>query len=152
MFKRIGELLVSYGELTTAELSMIHAEQERYYRPFGRIAAEMFGVSEAALWQAWAEQYGAYCPTIDLAQEPPLTHLGLLQELSPCEARQYNLLPIRYHDGDLILTTTIEYLAEALRFLDTRADEKNPALVWLTNSNVELRNAINQVYPISKTA
>ena len=49
MFKRIGELLVSYGELTTADLSMIHAEQKRYYRPFGTIAAEMFGVDAATI-------------------------------------------------------------------------------------------------------
>lgn len=151
MFKRIGELLVSYGELTTAELSMIRSEQKRYYRPFGKIAAKMFGVSENALWQAWAEQYAAYCPRINLNEIEPLTHLGLLNELTPAQAHQYQLLPLRYHDGDLILATTIEHLPTALRFLDERPESKTTTLVWLTDQPAELEQALKYAYPTATT-
>lgn len=148
MFKRIGELLVSYGELTTADLSLINAEQKRYYRPFGKIAAEMFNVSENALWQAWAEQYAAYCPRINISEQAPLTHLGLRKEITAAQAHHYHLLPLCYHDGDLILVTAIEYLADALRFLDERGREKTSALVWLTEQSHELERALEQAYPV----
>lgn len=144
MFQRIGELLVRYGELSSEELSTILAEQRRDYRPFGRIAADMFDISESAIWNAWSEQYAEYCPRIQLDeqfQEP-----AVLDELTAEEAWEFHLLPLRCQDGDLILITSENHLPKALHFLDRRLDKA--VLVWLADDPDQLRSALSKAYPL----
>ncbi|MFG0330050.1 MAG: hypothetical protein ACF8PN_09150 [Phycisphaerales bacterium] len=141
MFTRMGELLVEYGELTNDELSAILAEQKTSYRAFGHIAAERFDVSEEAIWRAWAEQYAQFCPWVDLGREriDPLA----LERLSAEDARSRLLLPLRWQDGDLVLVTARDRLAESLQFVDRELDED--ALLWLAEAN-DLAAAIDWVY------
>lgn len=142
MFTRIGELLVRYGELSSEELSMILAEQRRSYRPFGRIASEMFDVHETAIWRAWSEQYAQYCPTIDLETE--YRDPAVSDELNAEDAWEHRLLPLRKHDGELIMVTTIQKLALALHFIDKAFE--HTVTVWLAEQN-QLEATLEEVYP-----
>lgn len=143
MFRRIGELLVHYGELSVEELNMILAEQRREYRPFGRIAAEMFQIHETAIWRAWAEQYSEYAPRVNLNEQ--FRDSAVLDELSSDEAWKYHLLPLRAHDGDLIMVTSKKHLPVALHFLDHHHDKA--VIVWLTEDEDQLEAALAESYP-----
>jgi len=129
MFRRMGELLVECGELDAPTLEGILKEQRRHYRPFGRIAAEMFGVDEWAIWRAWAEQYSACCPTIDLKGQEFDARISSL--VAPEEIWKFRSLPLRMHDGDVVMVTAKPYLARALAFVDIRLNE--PTVLWLTS-------------------
>jgi len=146
MFQRIGELLVRYGELSNEELSTILAEQRRDYRPFGRIAADMFDISESAIWNAWSEQYAEYCPRIQLDDQ--LQEPAVLNELTSDEAWEFYLLPLRCQDGDLILVTSEDHLPKALQFLDRRLSKA--VLVWLAGNPDQLYAALRKAYPVDK--
>jgi hypothetical protein len=57
----MGELLIEFGDLAAEDLQRIMAEQSRSYRPFGQIAAELFGVTPKRAFRrccCWA----AACP------------------------------------------------------------------------------------------
>lgn len=127
MFRRMGELLVAYGELDEATLREILDEQRRHYRPFGRIAAEKFTIDEWAIWRAWAQQYAACCPSIDLSGQ--LFDPAVASLVTPDEIWTFRVLPLRYHDGDAVLVTARPFLARALAFIDIRLND--PAVLWL---------------------
>lgn len=127
MFHRMGELLVEYGELSREALESILREQARWYRAFGRIAAERFGVSEEAIRRAWAEQYARYCPRVDLRHER--LDPAVQTALAPEDCLRQRLLPLRRQDGDLVLVTDRASLAAALQFVDEQIDE--PTMIWL---------------------
>ncbi len=150
MFKRIGELLVHYGELSNEELAMILTEQRRVYRPFGRIASEMFSIHETAIWRAWSEQYLEYAPEVDLDQQH--RDSAVENEITPEDAHKYHLLPLRCHDGDLIMVTSRQYLPIALHYVDTL--HASAILVWIASDAEQLERTLDEVYPIStiKTA
>lgn len=143
MFKRIGERLVRYGVLSDDELRMIVAEQRREYRPFGQIASEMFGVDEAMIWRAWAEQYATFCPRVNLDSEEP--DPGVYAELNAEEAHAFRVLPLRQQDGDLILVTSEDDLPAALYFLDRRIDKS--VVVWLAENRQQVVARIHRAYP-----
>lgn len=143
MFKRMGELLVECGELTPEQLAGILAEQKRSYQPFGSIASRHFHVPEAAIWAAWAMQYAGFCPRVDLADEP--REAGALSNLTASTAWNLRLLPIRWHDGDLVLVTCMSRLAKALHHVDEHVDA--PTVIWLTDSIHALEDALRVAYP-----
>ncbi len=143
MFKRIGELLVECGELTSDQLAGILAEQKRSYQPFGSIASRRFHVPQAAIWAAWAIQYARFCPRVDLANEP--REAAALSNVSADYAWDLRLLPIRWHDGDLVLVTCLSHLAMALHFVDEHVDA--PTIIWLTDSIHALEDALRAAYP-----
>lgn len=143
MFKRIGELLVECGELKPDDLARILAAQQHAYQPFGRIAAQLFGVRESAIWSAWAQQYARFCPRIDLAGER--SSREVLVNLTPASAWNCRLLPLRWHDGDLVMVTCPPRLARALQFVDARIEV--PTVIWLTHSAHALEDALLAAYP-----
>ncbi len=143
MFTKMGELLVRYGELSQEELEVILFEQRRKYRPFGRIAADMFGIHETAIWRAWSEQYAKYCPRVELDHQHQ--DLSVCSILSPDAAWQHRVLPLRFQDGDLILVTSEERLPVALNYVDTHIKHSN--IMWLTG-NVHLETALMETYPV----
>lgn len=127
MLQRMGELLVEHGELEQDQLDSILSEQQRDYRPFGKIARERFDVHETAIWRAWAAQYANFCARVDLDRE--WSDVRVADLLSPEECWTFRLLPLRMQDGDIVLVTTEGALATALRFADERLGEA--AIVWL---------------------
>lgn len=143
MFKRIGELLVECGELKPGDLARILAAQQHAYQPFGRIASRLFGVRESAIWSAWAQQYARFCPRVELASEPRCSEA--LVNLTPDRAWNHRLLPLRWHDGDLIMVTCPPRLARALQFVDERIEV--PTVIWLTDSAHSLEDALLAAYP-----
>jgi MSHA biogenesis protein MshE len=149
MFGRIGELLVEYGELSQGDLEDILQEQKRVYRPFGRIAASRFGVSDQAIWRAWAQQYACYCPRIDVRRES--ADPDLIDRLTRDQAVALSLLPLREQDGDLIMVTVEPMLDHVLRFVDESPDFS--AVIWLTDDLAGLNAKIESMYPAGqKTA
>lgn len=143
MFKRMGELLVECGELTPEQLRGILAEQQRSYRPFGQIASKHFHVPTEAIWNAWALQYARFCPRVELSCEP--REAQTLANLSAGNAWSHRLLPLRWHDGDLVLATCVSRLARALQFVDEHIE--TATIVWLTDSIHALEDALRAAYP-----
>lgn len=144
MFRRMGELLVAAGELTAAELQEIIDEQARVYRPFGRIAASRFQVREEAIWSAWAVQYACYCPRVSVDSEH--RDITVLDWISPSEAMERLLLPLRFHDGDLVVVTTTDALRAALQYVDRRNDPRHSIVLWLADDPLQLVEVIGSAY------
>ncbi len=143
MLRKIGELLLEWGELQPHELDEILHEQNRRYRAFGIIAAERFNVPQEAVWKAWAEQYAACCPRVEIAAQH--RDPAAASEVSPEDARRLRLLPLRYQDGDLICVTSRANLPRALAFLDDGVE--TPALLWLADDEHALARALDEAYP-----
>lgn len=143
MFRRMGELLVDYGELSPDELEAILRQQERHYQPFGHIAAALFDIDEQAIWRAWADQYARCCPRVHIEREP--RDDDVLGSVPADEAWSCHLLPLREHDGDLIMVTDEAHLAHALHHVD-RSIERSVVL-WLAHDPQRLVDAIQTVYP-----
>jgi hypothetical protein len=111
---RLGELLVLRGVLTRDQADRIVEHQERTARPFGVLAEELFGVAPEAIESAWASQYEAMSPALQLeAGEPTLKAIAAVTKR---RARQFGVAPIRIEHGQLVLATTRENLPRALRF------------------------------------
>lgn len=143
MFRRMGELLVEYGEITAAQLDQILAEQRRHYRPFGTIAADFCHVHETAIWRAWAHQYAQCCPRVRLTNET--IDESVLHYIHPQQAWEYRMLPLREHDGDLIVVTSQRRLPLALHYIDRFMNHS--VVVWLAESPSELERYLKQSYP-----
>jgi len=143
MFQRMGELLIQCGELTREQLDDVLAEQEHRYRPFGTIASELYGIHETAIWRAWSYQYARHCPRVHLADQHP--DPAVRDVITPEQAWEYRLLPLRDQDGDLILLTTERRLAAVLHFADHHLD--CPVMVWLVNDFHLLEDTLKQIYP-----
>ncbi len=116
--KRIGRILVSRGLLDPEQVDAILAAQRRRHQPFGKLAHELFGVSEVEVWHAWAQQVGPLCQRVDLAVEPNDAHV--LDLITADEARRMHLLPLRFEFGELICASTVIDLPEAMTVLQKR--------------------------------
>jgi hypothetical protein len=125
--KRIGRLLIEQGVLDEAQVIEILAEQRRQPRPFGKLAYQLFGVAEEAIWEAWLEQVGPCCQPADLDVEP--ADDAVLALVSAEEAWRLHVLPMRYQGGELIAATTVTDLPEAAALLADRLDHTPHFLV-----------------------
>lgn len=146
MFRRMGEILVGYGEISPEQLDTILKEQKKRYRPFGKIAAELYKIHETAIWRAWAEQYSHYCPRVNLKYEQ--FDPEVYKSLTPEDAWKHRLLPLREHDGDLILLTSEHWLPYALHFVDNNIHL--PVIVWLVDDPRLLETILCETYPDCK--
>ena len=145
MFRRMGELLVEYGELSAADLEAILVEQKTKYRPFGQIAAQRCGVPTGAVWRAWAEQYARYCPRVHVTKEK--RDPAVAGSLMPMQAWVFRLLPLRRHDGDLVLVTSPSRLPMALQFADESLPRES-VVIWLCHESTQaLEDCIKAAYP-----
>ncbi len=114
MAVRLGEILTQQGLLTTEQVEQILRHQRTTARPFGALAEEMFGVTEEQVERAWATQYERISQRIDPTTE--LISPDALLAVSRRQAWQFRVMPIRFEEGELILATTADHLARALRF------------------------------------
>ena len=113
----IGKVLVERDVLTPAQVQQVldQQDQRRDDRPFGLIAAEEFGVDEQDVLQALAHQYASNSPTGDLALQ--VQDDRCLPIITPQEAWDALVLPLRLERGELVAATTYETLPQAIRLL-----------------------------------
>ena len=101
---RIGELLVRQGVLTESEVEVVLEEQMRRTEPFGSICERLFGVAPEVVEDAWVEQYTKL--TGDLVPDFGECDPAVLDTVSPRQAWQFRIVPLRWDDGALVLATT----------------------------------------------
>lgn len=111
---RIGEILVSKGAMTEAQVEQVLTLQHKRREPFGLLAEEMFNISQKVLEEAWAEQYSYITATID----PKVERIDqeVVRTLSRRQAWQFRILPVRYDGTEVMVCTAKAHLARALRF------------------------------------
>ncbi|MEM1356323.1 MAG: hypothetical protein AAGC44_16135 [Planctomycetota bacterium] len=117
----IGQILVQQGVLTTEQVEQVVLRQTEREQPFGRIAQELFGISEACVLSALAEQVALRSPDASLATET--FDPQVLRLISAKDAWDRLILPIRWDDdGELLVATTEETLPAAIELLSARLD------------------------------
>lgn len=111
---KMGELLVQAGVLNQDQIQQILDMQESTGRPFGDLAERMFGVDPDAIEQAWIEQYLSYGAEVDLDTQH--MDVEVLRVLNRRQAWQFQLLPLRRDNEELIMATTRKRLPRAVNF------------------------------------
>jgi hypothetical protein len=114
MQTKLGDVLVRMGMLSASQRDEVLACQASSGRPFGALAEELFGVSPRAIERAWASQYAELVGRVDLGAER--TEPGALELIDRRQAWQFQVLPVRFEGGDLVLATTEAALPRAMRF------------------------------------
>lgn len=112
---RLGDVLVRLGALSEEQREEVVAEQSASGRPFGVLAEEMFGVSPKAVERAWAEQYVELTGRVSLAAERADAEVLPLVERR--QAWQFQVVPLRFESGELVIATTGAALPRAMRFV-----------------------------------
>ena len=141
---RIGELLKQRGLLDDRQIEQILARQKATGSPFGSVAAEMFGVQEAELWRAWAQQMIDCCPKVSPLEVTPTAKA--LSFVTAREAWAYRILPYDWTDQELAVLTTAERLPNAMAY----AQIKSPVpAVFAVSERDELEEAIKRAYGIA---
>ncbi len=115
MVLRIGDLLVRQGVLTEQQVQDILTEQRAVGRPFGELAERLFGVSPQDVERAWAEQYSQIAGGYNL--HSARFEAEALASVTPRQAWQFRVLPVRFSGDELTVCTTKDHLARALRFV-----------------------------------
>jgi type IV pilus assembly protein PilB len=95
----LGELLVSRGELSQAQLGAVLIEQKDSDSRLGELLLARRLVSAAALARALADQYGLEFIDLEREQIDPEAASLLPQRL----ARRYGALPVRFVGDDVVL-------------------------------------------------
>lgn len=121
MSLRIGDVLVLAGVLSEFERDRIVEAQQAQGKPFGLLAEELFGVEPKRIELAWAEQYAQIVGDFDVRRE--MIDPEVVRVVSPRQAWQFRVLPIRREADGLILCTTRCDLPRALRFATTHLSE-----------------------------
>lgn len=115
---RLGDMLVERGALTPEQRDAVLDAQADRARPFGALAEEMFGLSPQTIEQTWAEQHAMIARRIDpRAVEVSRDVLGLIERR---QAWQFGVIPVGVEDGELVLVTSPDHLARAMRFAGWR--------------------------------
>ena len=118
MAMRLGDLLVERGVLTGAQRDAVLEHQRVSGRPFGLLAEEMHGVDPRDVERAWAAQYAGMAERGDVAGVEPSR--DVLAVIEARQAWQFGVMPLRFEDGELMIATTEDRLARALRFAGWR--------------------------------
>ena len=75
-------------------------------------------MSPGAVETAWAAQYATLTETVDLSVER--AYSDALRLIDARQAWQFGVVPLRLEDGELVVATTEDRLARALRFAGWR--------------------------------
>lgn len=144
MALRLGEAMVRRGLLTDGQVQQILAEQARAHRPFGVLAEELFDLSPADIEAAWVDQYATLTENVDPRGERKDARAIALVDRR--QAWQFRVLPLRFDGREVIVATTKEHLARALRFLSRCLTE--PCYIVLTEAEM-LGEALMEHYPLA---
>jgi len=117
----IGQIMIQQGVLDAQQVEQVLSRQREREQPFGRIAQDLFGISEMSVLQALAEQVAQRSPEASLATER--FDPQVLRLISAKDAWDLLILPIRWDDdGELLVATTEETLPAAIELLSARLD------------------------------
>lgn len=116
----IGQIMIARGLLNQEQVDHLLDHQTRDHRPFGQLAQGMYGVPEEAVCACLASQIIPECPRVKLCQEP--SEPELLELLSPSEAWEHLVLPLRETEAGLVCATTREALPGAIALLQRRTN------------------------------
>lgn len=141
---RIGELLKARGLLNDHQIQQILERQRMNGQPFGAVAAEMFGVQEAELWRAWAQQMIDCCPKVYLSNL--FISAKALSFVNAREAWAYRVLPLDWTETEVSLVTTAERLPNAMAYAQIKSPV--PAVFALADRD-ELEETIRRVYAMT---
>ena len=117
---RLGEIMMQMDLLTEAQVDEILTAQQTQGGTFGEIAERFFGVHPEDVELAWASQYRELTGVTDIRG----VEIGdeALSAFSRRQAWQFRLLPIAVSDNEMVIATTVEHLARALRFVTRTVD------------------------------
>lgn len=144
MTLRLGDLLVGKGVLTAAQRDSVLEYQRLTGRPFGELAERMYGVCQSVIEQAWAEQYASIAPRLDPRRETVEGEALALVERR--QAWQFRVLPLRFDDQELMICTTQEHLARALRFAGWKIQA---SCYFVLTDPLKLGEALMRHYPMA---
>lgn len=114
MTQRLGEILVRRGALSESQLAEVMAEHRRSHRPVGYVAQELFKLPPRVVEDAWAEQYASISDHVDPRRER--ADAEVLKLVTRRQAWQFGMIPLRVEGGQVVICTSQEHLARALRF------------------------------------
>jgi len=114
MAVRIGETMIQLGLLREEQVEAVLESQRELHRPFGEIAEKMFGLSEADVEHAWSKQYAQIAEQVDPSSMAVDAWAASL--IDRRQAWQFRILPIRRDGSEVMVATTAEHLARAMRF------------------------------------
>lgn len=143
MYLRLGDVLVKRGVISAEQRDRILDEQKRSGRPFGLLAERMFGVTASAIEDAWAEQYASLVGITDPSRERLDPYAQSLIERR--QAWQFGVLPMRFEGDELVVCTTQENLARAMRFMGWRIGQ--PCRFQIAEAHA-LARVLGEVYPM----
>ncbi len=140
---RLGEIMMQMDLLTEAQVNEVLEAQQTQGGTFGEIAERLFGIHPEDVELAWASQYRELTGVTDIRG----VEVGdeALASFSRRQAWQFRLLPIAVSDEELVIATTVEHLARALRFVTRTVDR--PCSFVITEQ-VWLGEALQAHYPM----
>jgi len=144
MTLRLGDLLVRGGAITEDQRDSVLEYQRLTGRPFGELAERLFGVGEAVVEQAWADQYAMSAQRVDPRSER--FDPRCLAMVDRRQAWQFRVLPIRFDGDELMICGTHEHLVRALKFAGWRIQA--PCYFVLADPQI-LGEALVEHYPMA---
>jgi len=143
MHARLGDVLVRMGMLSEAQRDEVLSLQATSGRPFGALAEDLFGISPKSIERAWAAQYSEMVGRVNLREErvDPVVH----ELVERRQAWQFQLLPLRFEDANLIMATTEAALPRAMRFVAWAVGV--PASLVIATED-ELLDRLQTAYPM----
>lgn len=118
--QQIGRFLVEQGVLTKTQFQQASRRSGLDRRPLWQHAAELSDLSEEDIWRQCAAALMRQCPHGDLFREK--RENNCLPVLSPRQAWENLVLPLRVEDGEMVCATTEETLAQALPLMMRASD------------------------------
>ena len=143
MYLRLGDILVLRGLLTAEQRDEILEVQRSTSRPFGALAEEMFGIQASEVEHAWATQYASIADHID--PRDAKIESRALNRITRRQAWQFCLLPLHYNGDSLIVCTTRDHIARAMRFTGWRTPEPTQFVIAEPE---DLGMALMRYYPM----
>ncbi len=140
---RLGEIMMEMDLLDEQKIEQILDEQRSVGGTFGEIAERLFDIHPEDVELAWASQFRELTGVCDIRGiEVPDEAVGAI---SRRQAWQFRVLPISKNNGELLIATTVENLARALRFVTRTID--TPCSFVITEP-LWLGEALQEHYPM----
>jgi len=140
---KIGQILVEQGVLSEQQVFEIMQAQREEELPFGVLAERLGAVSVDSIEEAWIEQYVRFTGRLDLNEEA--VDAEALRLLNRRQAWQFEMLPLRYVDGELLVAASRHRLARAVTFAAHRL--QIPVFFRVAESD-DLRAFLRRHYPM----
>jgi len=140
---RLGDILVNHGVLTPAQRDEVLEEQRLGGRPFGELAEWMYNISPEKVERAWAEQVAGLTELVD----PRLVEVDIyaLRQVGRRQAWQFAVLPLCFDGEELVVCTSEEHLARALKFVGWKI---GAICRFVMSEPLNLGEAMSRYYPL----